>query len=100
MQTVYVWLLKYLQTYLTQKPDILYPVAFAPTVTGSVLMRKFRLFLGQCGTWGAPPPPLYSQCKILSNMTFFNSFWLRQKVQQKSLQNINLLITMPTTEED
>ena len=35
--------------YLAQKPDILYTVASAPTVRGSVFMQEFRLFMGQCG---------------------------------------------------
>ena len=50
----------YVYMYLTKNPNKLYNVASALTVTGTVFMRRFRLFLGQCGglTHTCPPLPI------------------------------------------
>ena len=41
--------------YRPRNQTISYTVASAPTVTGSVFMRKIVLFLGQCAGWAHKP---------------------------------------------
>ena len=55
--------------YRPRNQTISYTVASAPTVTGSVFMRKIVLFLGQCAGWAHKPFSLLFSFDILRSLS-------------------------------